>query len=60
MRPRIQVRHRVNSGNIKDPDLHQERLTDIRMKRQAFWTVTLVVVGSIAFTAMSMVIRLSS
>ena len=58
MGARIQLRRRVTSGNIKDPELHRERITDIQMKRQAIWTVTLVVVGSIAFIAMSVAMQL--
>jgi len=60
MAARIQVRRRVTSGNIKDPELHRERLSDIQMKRQAFWTVTVVVVGSIAFIAVSVAMTIGN
>jgi len=57
---RIHIRRRLTSGNIKDPDLHRERITDIQMKRQAFWTMTLVVVGSIAFIAVVVAMQITS
>ena len=59
MAGRIRIRRRLTSGDIKDPELHRERITNIQMKRQALWTVTLVVLGSIAFIAVSVAMQLS-
>lgn len=54
MSAKIRMRRRVTSGNIKDPELHRERLTDIQMRRQVVWAITLVVACGITFVAVSL------
>ena len=53
MTVKIRMRRRVTSGNIKDPELHQERVNDVQARRQAAWTVTLFVAGVVAFLAIT-------
>ncbi len=54
MSARIRLRRRVTSGNIKDPELHQERITDLQLRRQAFWSVTLIAIGAAVFLMVTM------
>lgn len=49
MGARIRLRRRVTSGVIKDPELHQERLTDIRLRREVVATIVSVVIGAFVF-----------
>ena len=59
MKGRVQIRRRLTSGNIRDPDLHQQRLLDIERRRDAFWTITLVLTGGVAFATVAVVMSLT-
>lgn len=49
MSKRFRVRGRLTCGNIQDPELHQERIADLKARREASLSVLYVVIGVAAF-----------
>ena len=54
----VKFRRRVTSGNIKDPELHQQRLANMQRSREATWTITVVLAGAVAIVAVAIVMSL--
>lgn len=46
---RVVVDRTVTSGNIRDPALEEQKIIDIEARRTAMWSVTLALVGGVAF-----------
>ncbi len=49
MSTRIKVRRRVTSGDIKDPELHKQRIINIEKTREFMLTLAVVGIGVIVF-----------
>ena len=56
MSARIQIRRRVNSGNIHDEGLHRQRIADLEARREAAWGVLSVAVGVGVFLVLVLVL----
>lgn len=59
MSARIQIRRRVNSGNIPNPELQQQRIADMQAKREVFCAVVASGIGFVAFLVMAAAIYLT-
>lgn len=60
MRTKVQIRKRLTSGNVKDPELHEQRIRDIEQRRAVRQVLALVLAGAIAFVAAAFLISLQA
>lgn len=60
MKPKIRVRRRITSGDIRDPELEAQRIKDIEQKREAVQTITWVLAGAVAFVAFAIIMALAN
>lgn len=51
MPKKLTVKRRVTSGDIPNSELQEQRMSDLEMRRQVAWAVTLVAVGLVVFLA---------
>lgn len=56
----IKVRRRYTSGNIKDPELHEQRVINIEKTREVIMTIAMVIVGVIVFAAVVICLAIAS
>lgn len=60
MKTRVTIRKRLVSGNLKDPELHQQRIYDIQQRREILRVLALVAAGAVAFMTAALVMWLRS
>ena len=60
MRTKVQIRKRLTSGNVKDPELHEKRIREIEQRRAFRQVLGWALAGAIAFVAAAFLISLQA